>query len=57
VSAQVRALEAELGAELFDRSGRVARLTAAGAAALPRAREALASASAVRESVDEASPI
>ena len=35
VSAQVRALEAELGAELFDRSARTTRLTEAGAAALP----------------------
>jgi len=53
VSAQVRTLESELGAELFDRSGRVARLTPAGEAALPFAREALDAASAIREVVDD----
>jgi DNA-binding transcriptional LysR family regulator len=53
VSAQVRALETELGAELFDRSGRVARLTAAGEAILPYARAALDAATTVREVVDE----
>lgn len=53
VSAQIKALENELGAELFDRSSRVARLTAAGEAALPHAREALDAASALREAVDE----
>src|SRR5450756_1862364 len=52
VSAQVRQLEHELGATLIDRSGRTAALTAAGAAALPHARAALASASAVRQAVD-----
>jgi DNA-binding transcriptional LysR family regulator len=53
VSAQVKALETELGAELFDRSGRVARLTAAGAAALPYARVALDAAADLREAIDE----
>jgi DNA-binding transcriptional LysR family regulator len=53
VSAQVRTLEAELGGELFDRSGRVARLTPAGAAILPLARAALDAASSIREVVDE----
>src|SRR3954453_23087671 len=53
VSAQVRALEAEVGAELFDRSGRAARPTAAGAAALPYARAALAAAGALRQGVDD----
>ena len=53
VSAQIRALESELGAELFDRSGRVARLTAAGAAALPAARAALEAAASLRQAVDE----
>jgi DNA-binding transcriptional LysR family regulator len=53
VSAQVRALEAEVGAELFDRSARAARLTAAGAAALPHARAALAAAGALRHAVDD----
>ena len=36
VSAQIRRLEHELGATLIDRSARAARLTDAGAAALPR---------------------
>jgi DNA-binding transcriptional LysR family regulator len=53
VSAQVRALEAEVGAELFDRSARTARPTAAGAAALPHARTALAAAGALRHAVDD----
>ena len=34
VSAQIRQLEQDLGAPLFDRSGRTASLTTAGAAAL-----------------------
>ncbi len=53
VSAQVRTLEAELGAELFDRSGRIARLTPAGMAVLPLAREALDAANSIREVVDD----
>ncbi|MEU8815358.1 LysR family transcriptional regulator [Actinoplanes sp. NPDC048796] len=53
VSAQVKALESELGAELFDRSGRVARLTEAGVAALPYARAALDAAADLREAIDE----
>jgi DNA-binding transcriptional LysR family regulator len=53
VSAQVRALETELGAELLDRSSRMATLTAAGAAALSHAREALAAATALRQAVDD----
>jgi DNA-binding transcriptional LysR family regulator len=53
VSAQVRALETELGASLFDRSGRVARLTDAGTAALPYARAALDAAADLRQAVDE----
>lgn len=53
VSAQIKQLEHELGAALFDRSGRSIRLTAAGAAALEHARSALASAEAVRRAVDE----
>jgi DNA-binding transcriptional LysR family regulator len=55
VSAQVRALETELGAELFDRSARAARLTAAGTAALPHARAALAAAGTLRHAVDDVS--
>ncbi len=53
VSAQIRRLEHELGADLFDRSGRTAALTAAGEAALDHARTALASAAAVREAVNQ----
>ncbi|MFB6618251.1 LysR family transcriptional regulator [Streptomyces sp. NPDC085524] len=55
VSAQIRQLERELGAELFDRSGRTATLTAAGAAALGPARAALAAAEAVGQAVGEVS--
>ena len=46
VSAQIRQLEQELGATLFDRSSRKATLTPAGAAALEPARAALAAAAA-----------
>lgn len=53
VSAQVRQLERELGAELIDRSSRVAALTPAGVAALGSAREALAAAEAMRRAVDD----
>jgi len=53
VSAQIRQLEHELGAPLIDRSSRTARLTDAGAAALPHARAALAASSALRQAVDE----
>jgi DNA-binding transcriptional LysR family regulator len=53
ISAQIRQLEHDLGALLIDRSSRAARLTGAGAAALPHARAALAAAAALRQSVDE----
>jgi DNA-binding transcriptional LysR family regulator len=53
VSAQVRQLERELGGPLIDRTGRRARLTAAGAAAVEHARAVLAAAHAVRQSVDD----
>lgn len=53
VSAQIRQLELQLGAPLIDRSGRTATLTAAGAAALPHARAALAAAAAVGRAVDD----
>ncbi|MEU6742217.1 LysR family transcriptional regulator [Streptosporangium sandarakinum] len=53
VSAQIRRLERELGAELFDRSARVATLTVAGRAALEHARAALAAAGAAGRAVGE----
>ncbi|MFF9315107.1 LysR family transcriptional regulator [Streptomyces sp. NPDC004684] len=53
VSAQIRQLERELGAELFDRSARAVTLTVAGKAALEHARAALAAAGAVGQAVDE----
>ena len=53
VSAQVRQLERELGADLIDRSTRTATLTAAGVAALAPARAALAAAASVRQAVDD----
>jgi DNA-binding transcriptional LysR family regulator len=53
VSAQIRQLELDLGAPLFDRSGRTASVTTAGAAALEGARAVLAAVEAVRRAVDE----
>ncbi|MFJ5230498.1 LysR family transcriptional regulator [Kitasatospora sp. NPDC088391] len=53
VSAQIRQLERELGAELFDRSTRAVTLTVAGKAALEHARQALAAARAVGQAVGE----
>ncbi|QUI29630.1 LysR family transcriptional regulator [Streptomyces alfalfae] len=53
VSAQIRQLERELGAELFDRSARTATLTVAGKAALEHARAALAAAGAVGQAVSD----
>ncbi|MDX6741321.1 LysR family transcriptional regulator [Actinocorallia sp. A-T 12471] len=53
VSAQIRRLERELGAELFDRASRVVALTAAGKAALEPARAALAAAESVARAVDD----
>lgn len=53
VSAQIRHLERELGQQLFDRSRRTVRLTAAGEAVLPHARAALAAVAEVRTAVDE----
>ncbi|MER5881278.1 LysR family transcriptional regulator [Streptomyces sp. NPDC001910] len=53
VSAQIRRLERELGAELFDRTGRTATLTVAGKAALGPARAALAAAEAVGQAVGQ----
>src|SRR4051812_50221492 len=42
LSQQIAQLEADIGAELFDRSRRAIRLTAAGTALLPEARRLLA---------------
>jgi DNA-binding transcriptional LysR family regulator len=53
VSAQIRQLEADLGATLIDRSGRHATVTAAGSAVLAHARAALLSVNAMRQAVDE----
>ncbi|ORM02764.1 LysR family transcriptional regulator [Prescottella equi] len=53
ISAQIRQLENDLGAPLFDRSTRVAALTVAGEAVLAHARAALAAARAVRDAVDD----
>jgi DNA-binding transcriptional LysR family regulator len=53
VSAQIRQLERELGAELLDRSGRVVTLTKAGEAVLPFARSALGAVAGARLAVDE----
>lgn len=53
VSSQIRQLEREVGAELFDRSARTATLTIAGKAALDHARVALAAAEAMGQAVGE----
>lgn len=53
VSAQIQRLERELGQPLLDRSRRTVRLTAAGEAALPYARVALAAVADIRVAVDE----
>ncbi|GAA3705168.1 LysR family transcriptional regulator [Gordonia hankookensis] len=57
ISAQIRGLERELGARLFDRSGRRVTLTDAGRAALPAARDALTAAESVRQSVAEVNQV
>lgn len=53
VSAQIRQLEHEVGAQLFDRSARTATLTVAGKAALEHARAALAATDALIQAVGE----
>src|SRR3954469_7236765 len=53
VSAQVQRLERELGQPLLDRSRRTVRLTAAGEAALPYARAALAAVADIHVAVEE----
>lgn len=57
ISAQIRSLERELGAALFDRSGRQVSLTGAGEAALPAAREVLAAAESVRQAVADVNQV
>jgi DNA-binding transcriptional LysR family regulator len=57
VSAQIRQLERELGAELFDRSARTVALTVAGKAALDHARTALAAAEALDQAVGEVTDV
>jgi DNA-binding transcriptional LysR family regulator len=51
VSATIRALERELGSDLFTRTSQQVTLTAAGRALLPRAREVLDGASAAADAV------
>jgi DNA-binding transcriptional LysR family regulator len=53
ISAQIRQLERDLGAELFDRSSRSVALTIAGEAAIGHARTVLAAAAALHQAVDE----
>jgi DNA-binding transcriptional LysR family regulator len=53
VSAQIQRLERELGQPLLDRSRRTVRLTAAGEAALPYAKAALAAVADMHVAVDE----
>ncbi|MGI5273279.1 LysR family transcriptional regulator [Nonomuraea sp. CA-218870] len=53
VSAQIRQLERELGADLFDRQSRTVTLTVAGKAALEHARATLAAAAAVKRAAGE----
>jgi DNA-binding transcriptional LysR family regulator len=57
VSAQIRDLERDLGAELFDRTGRTTTLTVAGQAALEHARVALAAVEALGQAVSEVSDV
>ncbi|OBF27158.1 LysR family transcriptional regulator [Mycobacterium sp. ACS1612] len=53
VSAQIQRMERELGQPLLDRSRRTVTLTAAGEAALPYARAALAAVTDIRVAIDE----
>ncbi|BCY13485.1 LysR family transcriptional regulator [Actinoplanes sp. L3-i22] len=53
VSAAIKSLERELGAQLLDRNAKRVLLTDAGAALLPRARIALDAARDARDAVDE----
>ena len=54
LSHQIKALEEQLGAELFERTGKRVRLTSAGHALLPRANEALEKLAEARRAVVEA---
>jgi DNA-binding transcriptional LysR family regulator len=53
VSASIRALEREVGLDLFDRTTHRVDLTAAGEVLLPEARRTLAAAAAARDALDE----
>src|SRR5690242_6602147 len=53
ISAQIQRLERELGERLLDRTRRTVRLTAAGEAALPHARAALAAVADIQVAIDE----
>ena len=53
ISQQVRRLERDLGVPLFDRVGKRVRLTEAGQALLPQARQILAAVEAARHEVSE----
>ncbi|MGH8694185.1 MAG: LysR family transcriptional regulator, partial [Burkholderiales bacterium] len=53
ISSQIRALEEEVGARLFDRSGGKVSLTAAGKAFLKYAEETLAARRAIEASLAE----
>jgi LysR family transcriptional regulator, carnitine catabolism transcriptional activator len=57
LSQSLRALESELGVQLFDRVGRGLRLSAAGEALIGPARQALRSIDAARNAVEEVSAL
>ncbi|MGH2525055.1 MAG: LysR family transcriptional regulator, partial [Anaerolineales bacterium] len=57
ISQQIRALEKELGVQLFDRAGRRVALTEAGRALLPHARQVLAAVEAAQNEVRERSSL
>lgn len=57
ISSRIKELESSLGQQLFIRTSRQVRLSPAGEAALPAAREAVAALSAIREVVDQVAGI